>query len=505
MIGGNGRVDANLILGPWITPDQPDWAPVDVVAHLDRIGAEFGVVRHSHALIHDPVQGNRRLLEEIAGHTRLQPAFVLGPLATDEYGAAIVDTLREAAVRSIWVYPRLHGWHLAGPASGSLFSLLNELQLPLFVDLDQTNWTELTAVAAGWPDLSVVACGLGYRTSREALAVLDAHSNIRVDTSVLSSAGGLELLTRRYGADRLVPGSGAPIRDATAPWFLTSRLDPTVGEAANPGPARTDWSGSIIDVHAHLGAWPTSWMPLQEAADLVRLMDLSGTTHSVLSHCDAIFGDLRRGNEAALAAAEAYPERLSVHLVANPHREQDLDLLDAQLARPEVAGIKIHPFVHECPVDDERYDWVWELARRHRVPVLAHGFGEDPTSDPLLFARPADAYPDVDILVGHSGATYEGIRRTIQVARGRRNLYAETCGSWMTGWWLGRLVAALGADRVMHGTDAVLIEPRLAVGRVLGAELSDADRALVLAGNARRVLRLAPGRVPEPVSTRQPR
>lgn len=481
------RVDTNLIVGPWIVPDQPDWTAADAVAHLDRVGAEYGWVRHSHALTFDAATGNRRLLEAIAGEPRLLPSFVLGPLGTGEH-STVAETLRAHDVRSVWVYPRKHGWPLAGLAIGSLLDLLAELDLPLFVDLDETDWPSVGTAATRRPDLTVVVCGIGYRANREALAVLDAHPNVRVDTSLLSAAGSLELLTRRYGADRLVHGSGAPVRDGVASWFLTD------------GPAGTAWPGEIVDTHAHLGPWPVSWIASTEPADLLGLMDLAGITHSVVSHCEAIFGDLRRGNEAALAAAEAHPDRLSVHLVANPHREQDLEVLNAQLARPEVAGIKIHPNVHECPVDDARYEWVWELARRHAVPVLSHGFGGDPTSDPLLFARPADTYPDVDILIGHSGATYEGMRRTIEVARHRRNLYAETCGSWMTGWWLRRLVDALGADRLVHGTDAGLIEPRLAVGRVLGADLSDADRALVLAGNARRILRFAPGRVPDGVS-----
>src|SRR5690606_2503048 len=106
------------------------------------------------------------------------------------------------------------------------------------------------------------------------------------------------------------------------------------------------------------------------------------------------------------------------------------------------------------------------------------------------FGRVAERHDNLTLIIGHSGATIEGFRRTIDVARAHPNLLAETCGSWMTGHWLRRLVDALGGHRVLHGTDACLIDPRYGVGRVLGAGLEPGDLNLILCGNARRVLRI---------------
>ena len=97
------------------------------------------------------------------------------------------------------------------------------------------------------------------------------------------------------------------------------------------------------------------------------------------------------------------------------------------------------------------------------------------------------------MVAGHAGAHPDGFRTAIAAAE-QQNLHAEICGSFMTASWLRRLLDAFGADRVLHGTDATLIDPRYGVGRVLGADLKHAERRLVLAENARRIYRLPPNR-----------
>ena len=504
------RVDTNLVVGPWVTDDQPAWTAGDVEQHLDLVGASHGVVRHSTAIEYDAADGNARLLAEIADHPRLVPAFVLGPLGTGEHGSAegLAKRLASDDVRAVWLYPQRHGWGLAGPESASLLDVLDAAGIPVFVDLAETLWAEIAAVAGRYPTLDLVVSGIGYRMFRQAVATLDAHPNVRVDTSYLAAGGGCELLVGRYGAARVIAGSGAPVRDPAAPWFLTDRAELTEDERdrveranavelldinnATAWPRLSAEPESVVDAHAHLGRWPSTWVPRPEVDDFLDLMRLSGTTHAVFSHLEALFGDTRRGNAAAISLADRFPGQLSVHLVVNPHRPQDRAELGEQAQSRAVAGIKVHPDLHDCPIDDPRYRWVWEFAGEHGLAVLSHGFANTRHSDPLLFGPVAQAHPELTLLIGHSGATPEGFRRTIEVGRAHPNLLAETCGSWMTGWWLRRLVDALGPDRVVHGTDSSLIDPRYGVGRVLGARFSPEERALVLAGNARRVLRLRP-------------
>lgn len=530
------RIDANVVVGPWPSDASASWAVGDVERHLDRFGLSGALVRSALAVTYDAASGNASLLAAVAGHPRLLPSFVLGPLDCGEFGADPA-----AGARAIWLLPARHGWSLTGPEAGSLQDVLRRAGLPVFIELDETDWAGVDALCEALPSVDVVVTGIGYRTLRQAFPVLDRRPRLHVDLSYLAALDGLELFVARYGAGRVLLGTGAPVRDDAAPLFVLERsglseadramvaggtaarllglspdastaephadavvdaalsvparrVGPTHPTGRGPTPAEPQADAvvdDIVDAHAHLGSWPSSWLPHPGVDTLLAAYDRTGTAHAVISHLASIWGgDTPAGNAAALEAAAAHPDRLSVWLVANPNRPEDADLLAEQLLSPLVRGFKVHPDTHDCPVDDPRLDWVWRLAVAASVPVLVHGFAGTMHSDPLLFGAVASRYPDLPLIVGHSGATVDGFRRTIEVGQRHPSILAETCGSWMTGRWLGRLVGALGPDRVLHGTDACLIDPRYGVGRVLGAGLSAADQALVLGGNARRVLGL---------------
>jgi predicted TIM-barrel fold metal-dependent hydrolase len=337
---------------------------------------------------------------------------------------------------------------------------------------------------------------------------MDAHPRVHVDLSYLACNDGLERFVRRYGADRVVMATGAPAKDHRAPWFVLEHSDLSDDERRLVGggtaarllglddvnstvPSAPTPQAPAIDFHAHIGAWPSSWMPATTHEAVLRSAVRVGIVHSVISHLEGIWVDARHGNERAIAAARQHPEALSVHLVANPHFADHAEVLRDQLADPVVRGIKVHPDTHFCPIDDERYGWIWQLAVETNTPVLSHGFGGSPWSDPSRFGVVAERFPDLRLVIGHSGANIDGFRATIEVAQRHPNLMAEICGSWLTGRWLSTLVRELGAERVLFGTDSCLIDPRYSRGRVESAELSQHDEYLVLVGNAARLLGLS--------------
>ena len=190
----------------------------------------------------------------------------------------------------------------------------------------------------------------------------------------------------------------------------------------------------------------------------------------------------------ALVAASAHPARLGVWLVAHPHRPHEIALLDEQLELPGVWGLKLHPDVHEHPIDGPGYEPFLRLAAEHAAPVLTHGQTRSAWSDPEAVARAAAHHPDVDVLMGHSGLWVDGFDRAAALAREHDRLHLETCGSRLTDRWLERIVELAGAQKVVFGTDACFLDPRVGLGKALGARLTPDERALLLGGNARRIL-----------------
>lgn len=236
----------------------------------------------------------------------------------------------------------------------------------------------------------------------------------------------------------------------------------------------------ILDAHGHIGPWADFLIPAPEAGDLVAMADRLGVAAIGVSDLLAVGVDAPAGNRRALTAAAAFPGRLGVWLVANPHQPFDTALLD----HPAVWGVKLHPDVHRCALTDPRYEPVFDLG----VPVLAHGQTGTPWSDPALFAEIGRRHPTVPLLMGHVGLFAEGFHRAARLVADRPSVYLELCGSRMTGRWVARLVDMVGAGRVVFGSDASFLDLRIGLGRVLYAPLADDDRAAVLGATLLTIL-----------------
>lgn len=245
---------------------------------------------------------------------------------------------------------------------------------------------------------------------------------------------------------------------------------------------------TVIDMHGHIGTWHDFFIPEPSADWLVKADQRIGIAATGVSHLVAIGYDSVTGNRMALAAAEKYPGRLGVWLVANPHRPQDIDLLRDQLQAPNVWGLKIHPDVHEYSVTEPRYAPYFELARQAGAPVLTHGQTRSVWSDPREIARVSARYPELDLLVGHAGVWADGFARTAELVAATPGLHIDICGSRLTSRWIKRFVTIAGAEKVLFGSDASFLDPRIGLGKVNYARISPHDRALVLGGNALRLL-----------------
>jgi predicted TIM-barrel fold metal-dependent hydrolase len=114
-------------------------------------------------------------------------------------------------------------------------------------------------------------------------------------------------------------------------------------------------------------------------------------------------------------------------------------------------GLKLHPTVDDFPADDRALDPFLEIAAEAGCPVACHSAPGD--ADPDHIRRLAERFPDVPVILYH---TYlgppEGRRRAARHVCEQPNLYLET--SWCQWRTVERLIAEVGADRVLFGSDA---------------------------------------------------
>ncbi|HZX07295.1 amidohydrolase family protein [Kribbella sp.] len=250
---------------------------------------------------------------------------------------------------------------------------------------------------------------------------------------------------------------------------------------------RTPELGPVVDAHAHLGPYSLFFIPDNGAEGMIRVMDRCGVTRTVLSSHLAIQLDARAGNAMTAEAVGRYPDRLSGYLVVNPWQDPVAEL-EHWAGDPRFAGIKVHPSLHDYRITGLRYRPVWEYAAATGSPVLTHTTTHHHCDDPGLLEEVAREHPDVTFLAGHTGLTRDGFDDAIEVARRTPNVVLELCGSFMHGDEITRMVDAVGSRQVVFGSDMPFIDQRMSLGRVLFADLSEADRAAVLGGTMTRLL-----------------
>lgn len=219
-------IDADAMLGRHPRRDVGGGTVPELLAAMDRVGVAQAVVGNMTSWLHDPRRGNQQLLGLIEGEPRLRPCWVMLPDTCGEM-TGFVDCALDSGVRAVRAFPRDHGYDLAGPDTAATLAALASVRLPLLVDAAQTTWGAVEAIALAHPGLRVVVGGLGYRVLRQAAGVLARAANVHVGLADLSSHCGLEWLVARFGAGRLVFGTGLPYRDPAeaVTRLLWSELD----------------------------------------------------------------------------------------------------------------------------------------------------------------------------------------------------------------------------------------------------------------------------------------
>jgi predicted TIM-barrel fold metal-dependent hydrolase len=236
---------------------------------------------------------------------------------------------------------------------------------------------------------------------------------------------------------------------------------------------------TIIDPHAHIipqrePVW--GWGPNFTVDRLLAMMDrdydiLGETKHVakavVMTGLGLTSVEHRTMAEAhtyALASVKQHTDRLYLNPVINPRAYVPDQLYQIRDWKNEynVRMLKIHPSMHNYylpsygpfPGEASRkliYP-IFELARELGVPIMAH-MGETPYAIPSQLAPVAEAFPDVNILVAHSGANnLPGLANdAILLARTHANIFLGL--SWVQMPEIVQMYYAVGASRMVWESD----------------------------------------------------
>ena len=257
----------------------------------------------------------------------------------------------------------------------------------------------------------------------------------------------------------------------------------------------------LVDVHAHFyhaGCGRADW----QAVNSARLR--AGARVGITCHVASILGsfghtsptyfaspaDVRRANDEMLALQAAHGALVRSYVHVNPNEGEAALAEIARCVARGAIGVKL---AASRRADDALLDPIAADAGRRGLPVLHHiwqyrrrEWGGQEASDGAELGRLAERHPGTSFILAHIGGGGD-YAHTFHAVRDLPNVYLDLSGSGVDRGMLDDALAAVGPGRLLWACD-VTIETGLAKLRALEViGLSEADLALVRAGNAARI------------------
>jgi predicted TIM-barrel fold metal-dependent hydrolase len=415
--------------------------------------------------------GNDLALSAAGSHAGVQmlPLATLNPRQYLDWPAELDRTVA-AGVVGLRFFPDEQGWTADSEAFQAIAHRVRG-RLPLLLPVSQfgdaSQIGRATAEIAG----PVVLVGGHYSQLGDCLAALKRWPHLYLETSRLGQFRGIETVVSEVGAERLLFGSGAPARPIQAALnavlaaqvadhekraILANNASRLFGLPSPPFelPQPTQATG-LIDIHGHVGTlgYPT---PVVALADQLTMAAQHGIQLTIASSLRAIVDDAAAGNAEAFDASSSSGNRLLAYVVVNPN---DLDgscrAMDAAYARDLAVGAKLHCSWSGNPTASSASQALLrEVARRGR-PLKIHVDGSGWAE---ALATIAAEYPRWNLIIAHGGPGTPS-RAGACLVSNSRNVYLELATTFPDLPIVREVVAKVGVERLLFGTDAPLIDP----------------------------------------------
>jgi uncharacterized protein len=246
----------------------------------------------------------------------------------------------------------------------------------------------------------------------------------------------------------------------------------------------------IIDCHCHAGRGDRMTAPWDTDAPIepyLRRARAAGIDRTVVFA--PFHSDYAVANAEVARIVARYPRRLIGF--AFVHARQDAgriyEMVERAVTRYGFRGIKIHGY-DALPTRE-----VCEAARAFNIPILVDVIDQVAVMDML-----APQFRSVNFIVAHLGSFRDDWKAQQQIVDQlvrHPNVYTDTSGVRRFDY-IVEAVRRAGPHKVLFGSDGPWLHPGVELHKVKLLHLSPRAEALVLGGNALRLLRGARTRVP---------
>lgn len=169
---------------------------------------------------------------------------------------------------------------------------------------------------------------------------------------------------------------------------------------------------------------------------------------------------------------------------------EEIEILKDQ----RMAGVKFHPPFQKVDISDEKYIPMWKHINHLGFPVLIHCGRARVEGQFDLFpsgvAKFIKYLSDVPVVLAHMGGRSGNPKEEKILFDFPENVYIDTTMSAerQEPADFERLVSAMGPERVVFGSDFPYGTQKAAIAFIKNSSFSEREKALMLGGNAARVL-----------------
>ena len=502
----------------------------DVLDDFAYYDIQAALVHHAYAVEYSQDYGNRRLLDEIAGHPQLLPEWLVIPHWAGEMAPPdeLVAEMLSLNVRAARIMPRAHNFPLSKDVAGPLLSALQEARLPVFADVAQLDLSGAIALAREYPELPIVLCGVAWASDRVLFACLGDVPNLHLETWAFQGHRHYERFVNAFGSERLLFGTDLPLRSPGAARMMVCyeqisdqdrrniagenllRLlgnvrgaqgplpelkpaaehaddDPIVAKVRAGVPLHDEF---VLDAHAHLahkGCMGVNQCALayNDPDGLVGSMDRIGVDLACASSWSGITYAAADANDMDLIGVQDHPGRLLAYGCLNPNYPA---MYDAEFERlflgGKVIGYKPYPPRQLVPITDPRHERALQWCEEHGAPVLMHA---GPAEHAVELAP---KYPHAKFLIAHSGSSWDLAEKAADAAKRFANIYAEITYTAILYGFIEFFVQEVGAQQLLFGSDCVMRDIAPQLGWVAWARIPLEAKRRVLGHNMADILGL---------------
>ena len=518
--------DAGCIVGRHLKLQEGGLHTADeLLAEMDHYGIAEALVLDCLSREFHPADGNARILEAVKLSPRLRPAWAALPHgAPDEQPdpESFLNDMRRHKAGALFLLPRQYAFTLDDWCVDALLEPLADARVPVFINYseigrgytpqDMTDWSAVVELCRRWPTLPVIVAEARMRhTQRLAYKAFDACDNLHIELSCYWLHRGIEYVTERWGADRLIFGSNWPAygQHMTLTPLTTADISdedklkiaggnirrlmswckPQHPQVQLPEPAdefvRFGQTGqrpaSMVfnDCHGHIGPRTRhAHLPNCTLDGIMADSEHFGIEKACVFEYSGVYSDEMYGNDIVAEAVRQYPDRLVGFTMLNPHRGRDAMLRELErCAKLGLRGVKLIAHYQGYPTEGPLIDVACRWAHERKQIILSHDWGSAHQMERLTAA-----YPDACFITGHSTAAFAEIMKRTD------NVYVCSC-PLIGPRACEKLVAAIGADRLLFGSDLEDIQIAWGLGPILFARISPSDKRLIFGENLKRILK----------------